>query len=370
MNSEGSMARAHINRIGTATPPHDVHSAFLRLIDQSLTAPRDRRLFAKMAERAAIEHRFSDFQPADEDGRVVGDAEGFYTLGGSPSTAQRMSRFEANAPRLAMRAIDALGIEDERERITHLIVASCTGFVAPGLDQLIVKDAGLDPGVERTVVGFMGCYAAVNALRLAHHVVRSEPASRVLVVNLELCTLHFQPTARIQEILSMLLFGDGCSAALVTAEETGVALVDFRAATIADTAEAITWRIGDHGFDMHLSGEVPGKIARALAVERDRNDDGGLLRGQRPEDFDLWAVHAGGRTILDAVETGFQLGPEALGWSRGVLRDFGNMSSATLMFVLQRILMAARPNPAKASNGFAVAFGPGLAAESFRFQLV
>ncbi len=70
------------------------------------------------------------------------------------------------------------------------------------------------------------------------------------------------------------------------------------------------------------------------------------------------------------METGFQLGPEALGWSRGVLRDFGNMSSATLMFVLQRILTAARPNPAKASNGFAVAFGPGLAAESFRFQLV
>lgn len=364
------MARAHINRIGTATPPHDVHAAFLKLIDQSLADPRERRLFGKMAERAAIQHRFSDFQPADDQGKVVGDAEGFYTLGGSPSTGERMARFEAGAPRLAMRAIDALGIEDERERITHLIVASCTGFVAPGLDQMIVKAAGLDPGVERTVVGFMGCYAAVNALRLAHHIVRSEPLSRVLVVNLELCTLHFQQTARIQEILSMLLFGDGCSAALVTAEETGVALMDFRAATIADTAEAITWRIGDHGFDMHLSGEVPGKIARALAAERDRNDDGGLLRGQRPEDFDVWAVHAGGRTILDAVESGFQLAPTALDWSRGVLRDFGNMSSATLMFVLQRIMHADRSQPQKPDNGFAVAFGPGLAAESFRFQVV
>ncbi|MBS0410086.1 MAG: type III polyketide synthase [Proteobacteria bacterium] len=364
------MARAHINRIGTATPPHDVHAAFLKLIDQSLADPRERRLFAKMAERAAIEHRFSDFQPADDQGRVTGDTEGFYTLGGSPSTGERMARFEAGAPRLAMRALDALGLEGERERITHLIVASCTGFVAPGLDQLIVKGAGLDPGVERTVVGFMGCYAAVNALRLAHHIVRSEPAARVLVVNLELCTLHFQQTTRIQEILSMMLFGDGCSAALVTADETGVALKDFRAATIADTLEAITWRIGDHGFDMHLSGEVPGKIAQALAAERDRNDEGGLLRGQRPEDFDLWAVHAGGRTILDAVETGFQLAPAALGWSRGVLRDFGNMSSATLMFVLQRILNAPRSAAEGAGAGFAVAFGPGLAAESFRFQLV
>ncbi|MGA0601363.1 type III polyketide synthase [Caulobacter sp. KR2-114] len=366
------MARAHINRIGTATPPHDVHSAFLKLIDQSLADPRERRLFGKMAERAAIEHRFSDFEPASDGGRMIGDAEGFYTLDASPSTGARMARFEAAAPRLALSAIDALGLGDERERITHLVVASCTGFVAPGLDQMIVRAAGLDPGVERTVVGFMGCYAAVNALRLAHHMVRSEPEARVLVVNLELCTLHFQQTARLQEILSMMLFGDGCSAALVTADETGVALVDFRAATIEDSAEAITWRIGDHGFDMTLSGEVPGRILRALAAERERNDDGGLLRGRRPEDFDVWAVHAGGRTILDAVEAGFQLAPTALDWSRGVLRDFGNMSSATLMFVLQRILAGAR-SAAPASppkDGFAVAFGPGLAAESFRFQLV
>lgn len=367
------MARAHINRIGTATPPHDVHAAFLKLIDQSLADPRERRLFGKMAERAAIEHRFSHFEPASDGERMTGDAEGFYTLDVSPSTGARMARFETAAPRLAIEAIDALGLGDERERITHLVVASCTGFVAPGLDQLIVRAAGLDPSVERTVVGFMGCYAAVNALRLAHHMVRSEPQARVLVVNLELCTLHFQPTARLQEILSMMLFGDGCSAALVTADETGVALVDFRAATIADTAEAITWRIGDHGFDMTLSGEVPGRIQKALAAERDRNDDGGLLRGRRPEDFDVWAVHAGGRTILDAVEAGFQLAPTALDWSRGVLRDFGNMSSATLMFVLQRILAGAGKAPTASTaprDGFAVAFGPGLAAESFRFQLV
>jgi predicted naringenin-chalcone synthase len=364
------MLRAHINRIGTATPPNDVHQAFLDFIDQSLTDARDRRVFARMAERAAIQHRFSHFKPVRDEGRVVGDTEGFYSLTGFPSTGQRMSRFEAIAPPLAMQALGALGLDDERERITHLVLASCTGFVAPGLDQLIVRAAGLDPGVERTVVGFMGCYAAVNALRLAHHIVRSEPAARVLVVNLELCTLHFQRSAKLGEILSMMLFADGCSAALVSADEAGVALVDFRAQTIADSADAITWRIGDSGFDMHLSGEVPNRIARALAVERLRNDAGGLLRGMKPCDFDVWAVHAGGRSILDAVEMGFQLGPTALDWSRGVLRDFGNMSSATLMFVLERILEAFRRAPAKRQDGFAVAFGPGMAAESFRFQLV
>jgi predicted naringenin-chalcone synthase len=364
------MVRAHINRIATATPPHDVHAAFVRFISQSLSDPRERRVFAKMAERAAIEHRFSDFEPLAHDGAIIGDTEGFYGPDGSPSTGARMARFETAAPRLAMKAIDALALADERERITHLVVASCTGFVAPGLDQMIVSAAGLDPGVERTSVGFMGCYAAVSALRVAHHIVRSEPEARVLVVNLELCTLHFQPSERLQETLSMMLFGDGCSAALVTAEERGAALLDFRAATIGGTADAITWRIGDTGFDMHLSGEVPGRIAKAMAAERERNDEGGLLRGRRPEDFALWAVHAGGRTILDAVETGLQLGPAALDWSRGVLRDFGNMSSATLMFVLQRMLGARAAGDETGQDGFAVAFGPGLAAESFRFRLV
>jgi predicted naringenin-chalcone synthase len=269
-----------------------------------------------------------------------------------------------------MEALDALGLDRERGRITHLVVASCTGFVAPGLDQLIVKAAGLDPGVERTVVGFMGCYAAVSALRLAHHFVRSEPGSRVLVVNLELCSLHFQLTGDLQKMLAMLLFGDGCSAALVTADEVGVALIDFRAATIAETAGAITWRIGYHGFDMHLSGQVPGRIGRALAMETARNDAGGILRGRRPVDYDIWAVHAGGRSILDAVEAGFGLASDKLDWSRAVLRDFGNMSSATLMFVLERILKAARGGGGPAGDGFAVAFGPGLAAESFRFNVV
>jgi len=361
---------AHINRIGTAVPPNDVHDAFVRFVGQFIRDRRDSALFKRMVGRAGIAHRYSFFTPVTNPDGFEADAEGFYTPDAFPSTAVRMARFAATAPGLALRAIDALGIDGERERITHLVVASCTGFVAPGIDQIIVKAAGLNPGVERTGVGFMGCYAAVNALRLAHHFVRSDAAARVLVVNLELCSLHFQQTDNLEQLLSMLLFGDGCAATLVTADETGIALRDFRATTIDDSAEAITWNVGDQGFDMHLSGEVPGKIARALRHENERNDDQGLLRGQRPADFPLWAVHAGGRTILDAVETGFELAPEALAWSRGVLRDFGNMSSATLMFVLDRILKSVGTTVERATDGFGVAFGPGLAAESFRFRTV
>ena len=364
------MAQAHINRIGTAVPGHDVHDAFVQFASRVLTERRDQAVFKRMTSRSGIDHRYSYFKPVDNPDGFGSDTEGFYVPGAYPSTAVRMARFELTAPKLAMAAIDALGLDGERERITHLVVASCTGFIAPGLDQLIVKLAGLNPSVERTVVGFMGCYAAVNANRLAHHFVRSEPKSRVLVVNLELCTLHFQETQDLERLLSLLLFGDGCAATLVTADETGIALRDFRAATIEDSGEAITWRIGDQGFDMHLSGEVPGKIARALKYENDRNDDGGLLRGTRPADYDLWAVHGGGRTILDAVESGFDLPAGKLDWSRGVLRDYGNMSSATIMFVLNRILGQIGKSVAKASEGFGVAFGPGLAAESFRFTAV
>jgi predicted naringenin-chalcone synthase len=364
------MSRAHLNAIGIATPPHDVHQAFQTFVEQLLETPRERAIFLRMADRSAIDHRFSFCQPLIEDGHVLEDAEGLYTAEAFPSTGERMRTFAACAPRLALAALAELPIEDERERITHLVVASCTGFMAPGLDQVIVAELGLNPDVERTMVGFMGCYAAVNALRLAHHFIRSEPSARVLVINLELCTLHFQKVSELQKTLSMMLFGDGCSAALVTADERGIALVDFRATTIADSAAEITWQIGDAGFDMHLSGEVPRRIARALATERARNDENGLLRGHTPDEFDVWAVHAGGRTILDAVESGLELPPTALDWSRGVLRDFGNMSSATLMFILRRILDGFRPGAGGSGDGFAVAFGPGLAAESFRFQVL
>ena len=160
-----------------------------------------------------------------------------------------------------------------------------------------------------------------------------------------------------------MLFGDGASAALVTAAPEGIGMLDFRSLTLPDSADLITWRIGDQGFDMSLSGKVPGRIATALRAELD-GDATGLLRGQAVAAIDLWAVHAGGRTVLDGVEQGLRLPRGALDWSRGVLRDFGNMSSATIMFILDRMIRGTT-GP---RSGMAMAFGPGLCAETFRFQ--
>ncbi len=356
------MTVPHINRIGTAVPAHDIHAPFVDFARTLLPDERSRTVFDRMAERSGIDHRFSVLQ-AGEPGADRVDAEGFFYRGRFPSTAARMARYEGHATDLALKAVTALA--EDAARFTHIVVASCTGFTAPGLDQLLAARLGMAPGIERTLVGFMGCYAAVNALRTAFHTVRSDPAARVLVVNLELCTLHLQETPDLETVLSFMLFGDGATAALVTAEPTGIGMIDFRASTLPDSADLITWRIGDQGFDMRLSGKVPGRIAAALRTELERTDDGGLLRGQATQQIDLWAVHAGGRTVLDGVEQGLRLGQGALDWSRGVLRDFGNMSSATIMFILDRMLRGAQ-GP---QNGLAMAFGPGLCAETFRFRL-
>jgi predicted naringenin-chalcone synthase len=303
-----------------------------------------------MAQRSGIAHRWSVLPPAIHDARAMTD---FYA-GDMPGTAARMAVYAREAPALALAAIGRLG---PLGAISHLVVASCTGFVAPGIDQIIAARLGLDGGVERTLVGFMGCYAAVTALRVAHHIVRSEPAARVLVVSVELSTLHLQATADIEALLAQLQFGDGAAAAIVSAEQTGLALDRFVAATLPDSADLIRWTIGDEGFAMHLAGAVPNRIAEALGDTATRT----ALIGSEP--VDGWAVHTGGRSVLDAVERAIDLPSAALAHSRAVLADKGNMSSATLIFVLERFLAGEH-----IANGVALAFGPGMAAEGFSFR--
>lgn len=351
------MVQAFINCIATAAPPHDVHGTFLAF--GRLMLQHDNRrlaLFDRMAGRSGIAHRYSFLRPA-ADGTIV-DTDGFYRPGSFPDTAARMKKFEVYAPELAVQAAEKLLANEDRSRITHVIVTSCTGFSAPGIDLALIKRCGLKPSVERTMIGFMGCYAAISGLKLARHIVRSEPKARVLAVNLELCTLHLHETDNLEEILSFLLFADGCAAALVTAEPEGVEISSFNAALVPDTHDLIRWGIGRQGFDMVLSGRVPGAIRDALTRSRDE-----ILAGAN--DIELWAVHPGGHTVLDAVEQAFALEPAALTASRSVLNDYGNMSSGTVMFVLDRIMRGAQ----KGQNGCAMSFGPGLVAETMMFRM-
>lgn len=354
------MTAAFINRIATAVPPHDVHQPFVDFAESMLPEGTVRSLFRRMARMSAIEHRYSFVEPVTNGEGGWRDAEDLYVVGSFPSTARRMQAFERFAPRLAEAALDRLAVtEDERRGITHVIVTSCTGLYAPGLDFDIVRHLKLSPSVERTMIGFMGCYAAVNALKSAHYIVRSETNARVLVLNLELCTIHLQETQDLEQMLSFLLFADGCSAALVSAEAEGLCIDSFLAVSVPDTSHLITWRIRDGGFDMQLSGQVPGEIKRTM-----KEAGAQVTRGRDPLSFDLWAVHPGGRTVLDAVEQGLNLPADALRFSRDILARFGNMSSATVMFVLEQVLQHAL----RGQQGCAMSFGPGVTAETMLFH--
>ena len=354
-----TLTTAYLNRIATAVPEHDVHDAFVVFAEKMLADPRLRTVFRRMVSRANIAHRYSFLDPQRGSGQFSShDVHKFYRLGSFPNTARRMELFEQSAPVLMRKTVDRLALnEQERSGITHVLVTCCTGLYAPGLDFEIVDHLELSAGVERTMVGFMGCNAAINALKLARHIVRSDPKAGVLMVNLELCTLHLQETQELEQVLSFLVFGDGAAASLITAHEQGIALDSFRAVMLPGTRGLITWKIRGLGFDMLLSGQVPAELGRAL-------HEGELLSER--DGIDLWAVHPGGRSILDAVEKGLELPIDALAASREVLSSFGNMSSATVMFVLQRMMQQARPG----QRGCAMSFGPGLTAETMRFHAV
>ena len=354
------MTTAYLNRIATAVPDFDVHRPFVEFAAGMLEAERTRGLFRRMARVSGISRRYSVLNPAKVRGDGSIDAAKFYTHGAFPGTARRMGVYEEEAPKLARVALDRLHLrEEERARVTHVVVTSCTGLYAPGLDFEVMEYLRLSRAVERTMIGFMGCYAAMNALKVARHIVRSEPHAAVLVLNLELCTLHLQETQELEQVLSFLVFSDGCAAALVTADRVGLGLDSFGSVVIPETRDLITWKIRELGFDMNLSGRVPGEIGRAL-----RGVGSEIVGGRGVEEIDLWAVHPGGRSVLDAVEEGLGLGSEALRSSRHVLECFGNMSSATVMFVLEELMREAR----RGQSGCAMAFGPGLTAETMLFH--
>ncbi len=351
---------ACLNAIGTAVPGHDIHRAFIDWAREQVADAREQKLFDRMAGRSGIAHRWSVLPPTAEGGSPVAPG-GLYAGEELPGTAERMALYASAAPVLGIAAIEQLAALVDLAGITHFVVASCTGFVAPGIDQIIAERIGLSRSVERLLVGFMGCYAAVAALRSARHIVRSEPEARVLVLTVELSTLHLQRAREIEPLLAMLQFGDGAAAGLVTADQHGLALETPFATTLPDSDALIRWDITDRGFAMHLSGEVPQRIAAGLSdPDFARAATGGHPIGE----IDGWAVHAGGRSILDAVEGALHLPPDALTDSRSVLNDFGNMSSATLMFVLERLMRR------RVMAGVALAFGPGLAAEGFGFRSV
>ena len=281
-----------------------------------------------------------------------------------PSTKVRMDRYAAEAGPLAIAAA-ASALADagiDVSEVTHLVTCSCTGFANPGVDLELIGRLGLSASVARTHVGFMGCHGAFNALRVAEAFVAARPESVPLVVCVELCSLHFQYGSRSDVIVANSIFADG-AAALVGChpsqrrETRGPTwLLEHQWSSVLPASrDEMGWAIGDHGFEMNLSAAVPGTVGMHLpATVAAGLTDAGLSL----EAVDSWAVHPGGPRVLAAVEESLALPPEALAISREVLAEHGNMSSATILFILEQLIRGDAAGPC-----VAMAFGPGLTAE-------
>lgn len=279
-----------------------------------------------------------------------------------PTTRVRMQRYEIEATALATRAaqqaIEASGVAPES--ITHMVSVSCSGFASPGFDLGLLDTLGLKRNIVRTHVGFMGCHAAFNGWRVAHAFTGSDPKARVLVCCVELCSLHQQYTTSAEQIVANSLFADG-AAALIADSSTVTAspdwqLVEQQSFVVPKTAELMTWRIGDHGFQMTLSPKIPEVIETNLRPWLQQWLASLCLS---LEDVGSWAIHPGGPRILNACEAALQLPPKALTASREILERYGNMSSPTIMFILNRLRETASPRPC-----VSLAFGPGITLEA------
>jgi predicted naringenin-chalcone synthase len=286
--------------------------------------------------------------------------------GHGPTTAQRMRRYAEWAPPLATAAarsaMDRAGVTGRG--LTHLVTVSCTGFLAPGLDWALVRALGLQPTVQRTHVGYMGCHGAINGLRVARAFTGAEETARVLVCAVELCSLHYYYGWDPQKMISNALFADGAAAVVGCAPAAAPADCWQAAASgsclLPDSAAAMSWTVGDHGFEMTLSKGLPALIAAHL---RPWLESWLGRQGLALADVASWAVHPGGPAILDAVEQALRLPPSALEASRAVLAEYGNMSSPTVLFILDRLRAAGAALPC-----VALGFGPGVVAEAALFR--
>ena len=361
----------HITGMGTSVPIHSVDQLQAGRIWASYTRLGDRktRTVQALYRKSGIQKRHSVLlegggngsQPLQTLFRPV-ESEG--DLG--PTTSERMTRFEAHAPTLAAEAAEKAlahaGVQGAQ--ITHLVTVSCTGFFAPGPDMALVDLLGLSPTVERTHVGFMGCHGALNGLRVATSFAGANPRARVLVSAVELCSLHMSYRWSPDSLVANSLFGDGAAAVVGVGDGEAPGpdswrLVASGTCRLPESAEAMSWRIGDHGFDMTLSSSVPDIIQAHLKGWLSTwLGESGLGLG----DVSTWAVHPGGPRILSSVEEALGLPHQASSVARGVLSEFGNMSSATILFILERLRGADAPRPC-----VALAFGPGLVAEAALF---
>jgi predicted naringenin-chalcone synthase len=324
------------------------------------TNDTERRKLRFMYHQSGIQQRYSvlaDYSKPVHDWKFYPQSE---SLEPFPTLEQRMAMFNKQASLLSVDAIrNCLDNIHDLKEITHLITVSCTGMSAPGLDLQVMELMDFDKHIFRTSVNFMGCYAAIHALKIGHALCDSNPGARVLIVCTELCTLHFQREATLDNMTSSLLFGDGSAAILMTADSSshpGLYIDGFYSEIIVKGKRDMAWELSSSGFLMTLSGYVPDLIEEDFRAVVQR-----AIGGDSLEEVSHWCMHPGGKRILEAVSKSTGVSGEAFRHSYHVLQQYGNLSSASVMFVLKEILQ----QKTSIRKLFGAAFGPGLTVETF-----
>jgi predicted naringenin-chalcone synthase len=356
-----------ITAIGTANPAYkrsqsEVPDLLAKAFDLK---PAERRLLKAVYKGTGIDSRYSVLSDYI---KQAGEFEFFPNdpLSSFPSTASRMKIYKDHALPLALAAIANCLDEKptfDKTKITHLITISCTGMYAPGLDIEIVQKLSLDCSSKRTAINFMGCYGVFNGLKVADAICRAQPEAKVLLVSVELCTIHFQKNMSPDNIIANAIFADGAAAALVEGNpeaEKYFSMNRFYCDLVPQTSQEMAWHIADSGFDITLSSYVPEVIKSGIAAFIGR-----LMNNVNKSfsDIDLFAIHPGGLKILQACEESLNLTEEQNRFSYQVLRNYGNMSSATILFVLKEIWNNIHKQDHDKTI-FSCAFGPGLTLES------
>ncbi|MEX2591436.1 MAG: type III polyketide synthase [Anditalea sp.] len=350
----------HIVSIGTANPgesiPQENISNFMKLahgLDQ-----KEGRKLNFIYKRSGINTRHSaleDFKYSNPEKFTFFPKNG--NLEPFPSTKQRMLVFQQKAQELAIEAIENCLEKSTTaiKEISHLILVSCTGMYAPGLEMDIIHHLGINETVERYSIHFMGCYASFNALKLADRICDSDPKAKVLIVSVELCTLHFQKEYNENNLLSNAIFGDGAAAVLVSKERAGIQIKGYQSHIYKDGANDMAWYIGDFGFEMKLSKYIPGLLEKGIGHFKKRLEE--KFQVSKIKHF---AIHPGGIQILKKVEGAFGILPHQNRHAHATLGKFGNMSSATILFILSALL----DDKTLEGDVLAMGFGPGLTLET------
>lgn len=348
---------ASIAAIGTALAKYEVSIPEIFTFMQAYCGWNDteKHTYKMLYDRSGIEKKYSvlpDFNFETKQKTI-------FNAGNIVSTQQRLEIFKTEALAMALQCVyNGLGKTYNYSKITHIITVSCTGFWAPGLDIILMQSLGIAKDTERTSVNFMGCYASIHALKMAKYICNSQNKAQVLIVSVELCTLHLQRKNTMDNVAANLLFGDGAACVLVNNDGNFINIKEFYSEIDHSAANLMQWDIAQEGFEMILGKEIPNAIeknAASLVANA-------LLKNKLSKnDIKTYAIHPGGRKIVDIFQHKLQISEISLQSSYRILKNYGNMSSATILYVLKDILE--NKIEAKAPI-FVAAFGPGLCMET------